>query len=99
MGSRLGLDGLGGRLRVGLTARALLGLATGPFLLGPAPLLLFGAALRLRLAVGGGRLEDGLADRPDDELAGADRVVVARNRVLDADRVDVRVDEADDRDP
>ena len=40
-----------------------------------------------------------LADRADHELAGADRVVVAGDHVVDLGRVAVGVDEADDRDP
>ena len=60
--------------------------------------LLLGLALGLGLAPGLRGLVDGLADRADHQLAGADRVVVPRNRVVDRHRVDVRVDQADDRD-
>ena len=59
------------------------------------------ASLRARSSSAGtsGALDDDVADRLRDERAGADRVVVARDHVVDAVRVAVGVDQADDRDP
>src|SRR5690606_32409975 len=94
--------GFGLRLRrlLGLATRALLFLAAAALLfLAAAPLFLLGAALRLSLAPGGGGLLDGLADRGDHQRARADRVVVAGHREIDRHRIDVGVDEPDDRDP
>src|SRR5262249_41830011 len=63
---------------LGFAARFLLFLALAPlFLLFFAPLHLFGDAALLLDAPGRGPLLDGGADRADDQLAGADRVVVA----------------------
>ena len=42
---------------------------------------------------------DRLAEGADHHVAGADRVVVTWNRVVDWNRVDIRVHQADDRDP
>ena len=87
-------------------AAALLGLAAG-LLLGLAARALLGLAARLLLGLAAGRssssrkaaaLRDHVADRLGDRRARADRVVVARDHVLDAVRVAVRVDQADDRD-
>ena len=50
-------------------------------------------------APGAGALLDRAADRADHQLAGADRVVVAGDHVVDRARVAVGVDQADDRDP
>src|SRR5207249_10462172 len=87
------------RLR-GLLARPLLGLLALALLLGStASLLLLGAALLLRGPPSLGRFAHGLADRPDHQVAGADRIVVAWDRIRDRHRVDVRVDQADDRNP
>ena len=86
------LGGLGGGLLLGLAAGALLGLAL--LLRGGlgAGLLLLGAEARAALL-------DHVADRVRDQRAGADRVVVARDHVVDAVGVAVGVDQADDRDP
>ena len=91
-GGRLGLVGGGLRGgRLGLAAGLLLGGAA--LLLGRvlAGLLLAGVELQVALA-------DDVADRAGDDVAGADRVVVPRDDVVDAVRVAVRVDQADDRD-
>ena len=69
------------------------------FLVAFAPLHLFGDPLLLLHAPGRGALLDRAADRADDQLAGADRVVVPRDHVVDRGRVAVGVDQADDRDP
>ena len=50
-------------------------------------------------APGAGAGLDRAADRADHQLAGADRVVVAGDHVVDRRRVAVGVDQADDRDP
>src|SRR5436305_4326330 len=68
---------------LGLPALLLLALSPGALLLGPE----LGVALRSEVPHG-----------VDDQLAGPDGVVVARNHVVDRARVAVRVDEADDRD-
>ncbi len=99
-----GLCGLsGGRrssLLLGLLARSGLSLAAGT-LLGLALGALLGLAahaeLFLLLEVGGA-LGDDVGDRLDDQLAGLERVVVARHDDVDAVGVAVGVDEADDRD-
>ena len=57
------------------------------------------ARLLLLGAEDGAALGDHVADRLRDQRAGADRVVVARDDVVDAVRVAVGVDQADDRDP
>ena len=75
---------LAGGALLGLLAGLLLGLLAGALLLGPERLV---------------ALRDDVADRLRDDRAGLDRVVVARDHVVDAVRVAVRVDEADDRDP
>ena len=75
---------LAGGALLGLLAGLLLGLLAGALLLGP----------ERREALG-----DDVADRLRDDRAGLDRVVVARDHVVDPVRVAVRVDEADDRDP
>ena len=94
MGERL-LRGALLRLATGL----LLGLAAGALLLLAAHLLLgLAAGALLLLAEGALALRDDVADRPRDDRAGADGVVVARDHVVDAVRVAVRVDQADDRD-
>ena len=85
------LGGLGGSLLLFLAAGALLGLA----------LLLRGGLGAGRLLLGaeaGAALLDDVADGLRDDVAGADRVVVAGDDVVDAVRVGVRVDQADDRD-
>ena len=69
------------------------------FLLLFAPLHFLGDALLLLHPPGAGALLDGAADRADHQLAGADRVVVAGDHVVDRGRVAVGVDQADDRDP
>ena len=70
-------------------ASPLLGFAAGALLgLGAQPLLL--------RAVDAGALADALADRPRDDRARADRVVVAGDHVVDAVRVAVGVDQAQD---
>ena len=86
-------------LRLGLLARLLLGLAARA-LLGLAARLLLGllAGALLLGAEGPAALGDHVADRLRDRRAGADRVVVAGDDVVDAVRVAVRVDQADDRD-
>ena len=105
--ARLALAGLGQR---GLGGGALAGLGLGAvllLLLAAGPLLLLAAGLLLgllaRLLLLGAEdlaaLGDDVADRLGDQRAGADRVVVARDDVVDAVRVAVGVDEADDRDP
>ena len=75
---------LAGGALLGLLAGLLLGLLAGALLLGPERLV---------------ALRDDVADRLRDDRAGLDRVVVARDHVVDAVRVAVRVDQADDRDP
>ena len=75
---------LAGGAGLGLLAGLLLGLLAGALLLGPERLVALG---------------DDVADRLRDDRAGLDRVVVARDHVVDPVRVAVRVDEADDRDP
>ena len=97
----LGLrERLGGRGLLGLLARLLLGLAAR-LLLGLAARLLGGLLARplLLLAEGAVAGQDHVADRARDDVAGADRVVVARDHVVDPVRIAVRVDQADDRDP
>ena len=87
------LLGLAARLLLGLAAGALLGLAAR-LLLG----LAAGALLLLAEAARGPRaITSPIACVMI--VAGADRVVVARDHVVDAVRVAVRVDQADDRDP
>ena len=86
-------------LRLGRLARLLLGLAPRPLLRLAAGLLLgLAAGALLLLAEGPAPLRDHVADRARDDVAGADRVVVARDDVVDAVRVAVRVHQADDRD-
>ena len=75
---------LAGGALLGLLAGLLLGLLAGALLLGPERLV---------------ALRDDVADRLRDDRAGLDRVVVARDHVVDAVRVAVGVDQADDRDP
>src|SRR5262249_20683140 len=89
---RLGLG-----LLLGLLACLLLLLAlpTLRFLAALAFLLLDAAALLLRPPPGGGAL-NGASQRPDDQIAGADRVIVAGNDIVDGGRVAVGVDQADD---
>src|SRR5438552_1547183 len=78
----VGLRGGDGRL-LRLLAGALLGLLALALLLClPPSLLLLGAALRLGLSPSLRRLEHRLADGADHEVAGADRVVVARDRIV-----------------
>src|SRR3954452_21621446 len=79
----LALLGLALRLCHGLDTRLLLGLLAGG--------LLLGAELRVALA-------DDIGYRVDHDLARADRVVVAGDRIRDGVWVDVGVDEPDDRD-
>jgi hypothetical protein len=64
-----------------------------------APRHFLGDALLLLHPPGTGALLDSAADRADDQLAGADRVVVAGDHEVDRGRVAVGVDQADDRDP
>src|SRR5581483_3617014 len=86
-----GLLGVAARLLLGLAPGALLRLAAR-LLLGLAPgLLLLGPEDRARL-------RRHVADRVGDEVARADRVVVAGADVGDAVRIAVGVDEPDDRD-
>src|SRR3954447_3603628 len=84
----------------GLARQALLLLAAGA-LLGLAALLLLALAPRPRLLGPelGVALADHVGDRVHQQLARADRVVVAGDRVGRRLRVDVRVHHADDRDP
>ena len=84
-------------LLLGLLARALLGLLTGS-LLGLLTLALEPGALLL-LAEHVVPLRDDVADRPRDQRARADRVVVAGDHVVDPVGVAVGVDQPDDRDP
>ena len=63
-----------------------------------APFHFDGDALLLLDPPGAGALLDRAADRADHQLAGADRVVVAGDHVVDRLRVAVGVDQADDRD-
>ena len=87
------------RVRLGLPARLLLGLGAGTLLGGPARGVLGLLARAVLLgAEGVGALGDVVADRARDDVAGADRVVVARHDEVDAVGVAVRVDQADDRD-
>src|ERR1700712_3094027 len=77
------------------------GFATGAFL-GFTLRALFGLTLEARLfllAPVRVALGHDVADRLDDQLAGLERVVVARDDDVDAIRVAVGVDEPDDRDP
>src|SRR5205085_4270626 len=103
-GLRGGLSACGGLALLGLLALALLGLlrlAAG-LLLSLPPGLLLGLAARLLLGLLarglllGAELRVALAhhvgDGVDDDLARADRVVVAGDREGDRGRVDVRVD-------
>src|SRR5579875_3534288 len=89
------LLGLQARPLLRLLALALLGLQARPLL------RLLALALeprRLLLgAEGAVRLGHRLADRPGDDRARADRVVVARDHIVDPIRVAVGVDQADDR--
>src|SRR6476659_1317148 len=91
------LLGSSGRL-LRLLAGALLGLGALALLLLVATAVFLRLALGLGLAPGLSGLVDSLADRANHQLAGSDRVVVPRNGVVDRHRVDVRVDQADDRD-
>ena len=98
-GGGLALGGLTGRLFGGLALglflgfalRAGLGLHAGALLRFRSRALLLGAEHRMALG-------DDLADRLGDQVARADRVVVAGDHEVDAIGVAVGVDEADDRD-
>ena len=106
-GRRLSLRGRGG-VTLGLARGGLLGLLAlallllaGGALLGLLAGLLLGLLAR-SLLLGAERLvalRDDVADRLRDDRAGLDRVVVARDHVVDPVRVAVGVDQADDRDP
>ena len=96
--SALGRLALG--LLLGLALGLLLGLALGAGLRLDTGLLLGLLARAFLLgAEHGVPLGDDLADRLRDQRAGADRVVVAGDHEVDAVRVAVGVDQADDRDP
>src|SRR5205085_9855476 len=94
-----GLGRLAAGLLLGLLARLLLGLAALALLLFLAAALLF---LATALVLGGaedrGALLDHGSERLDDDLAGADRVVVARDDDVARVGVAVGVDQADQRD-
>jgi hypothetical protein len=86
------LGGLGRGTLLLLAAGALLGLALGlRGGLGPRGLLLGPEA--------GAALLDHVADRVRDQRAGADRIIVAGDHVVDSVGIAVGVDEADDRNP
>src|SRR6185312_222769 len=87
--ARGGLLGLAVGVLLGLAARLLLG---GP---GGGRLGLAAQALLLHVLPGGTAGADHVAERLGDDGARADRVVVARDDVLDAVRVAVGVDQAD----
>src|SRR5438876_4071395 len=99
LGGRSGFLRLATGLLLGLDPGSLLGLDPGSLLGLPALLLLALASRPLLLGAElGVLLRHDVADRVDDQLARADRVVVARDDVVDGTRVAVGVDEADDRD-
>ncbi len=92
--------GLACGLLLGLALGLLLGLALGARLGLQAGLLLgFLASLLLLGAEDRATFGDDVADRTGDQGAGADRVVVAWNHIVDPIRIAVGVHEADDRDP
>ena len=99
------LLGLATGLLLGLATRLLLGLATG-LLLGFATRLLLGflaLALEARRLLLGAEdpvpLGDDVADRGGDRRTRADRVIVARDHVVDPLGVAIGVDQPDDRNP
>src|SRR5262249_19745866 len=93
------LGGLPGGVLLRLALGLLLRLAPRLFLgFPPRGLLGFAAGGLLRVAELLVALADDRRDRLDDQLARADRVVVAGDDELDRVGIAVRVDEADDRD-
>src|SRR5690606_26535038 len=95
---RLGRGGLGAGVAAGGGDGGLLGLTGEELALPLGQRLVGGATVGLRTRAGDQTLGDRVGHDPGEQADGADRVVVARDRVVDDVGIAVGVQDADDRD-